>query len=199
MLLILVLGKKVDAFVSLYTVCDESVADYAVARPCREDERLYMKPRPDSYDFTYVYDFLFKEYDITFPLTDFEAGMLTLMIAPSQLHPNSWTFLKCFELLCEHLGFEPSTNVFTHFYQIKFGRLVGWVSLSATYGGSLFTLYSSLYKYFKTKFFKLHCHPGDTERRLFFYQDFIPWFPLYWQRPTRFKPWSEYQLSPKER
>jgi len=126
--------------------------------------------------------------------------MLTLMnIAPSQLHPNSWTFLKCFELLYVHLGFEPSTNVFTHFYQMKIGRFVSWVSLSATYSGSLFTLYSSSYKYSKTKFFKLRCHLGDADRRLFFHPDFTPRFPLYWQKPTRFLLRSEYQLTPEER
>jgi len=92
--------KKVDAFVFVYTVCDEFVADYVVARPCRANERVYMKPRPDSYDFTYVYEYLFKEYNITFQLTDFEAGMLNVMnIPPSQLHPNSLTFLKCFDLV----------------------------------------------------------------------------------------------------
>lgn len=109
--------EKVEAFYSIYAVYDESVAQYDMARLCKASKKVYMKPKPDSYDFTYVYDFLFKEYGITFPLTEFEAGMLTLMnIAPSQLHPNSWAFLKCFELLCRHLDFEPSTNVYIHFY-----------------------------------------------------------------------------------
>lgn len=59
--------------------------------------------------------------------------MLNLMnIALRQLHPNNWAFLKCFEFLCDHLGFEPSINVFTYFYQMKFDKLFGWVSLSAT-------------------------------------------------------------------
>jgi len=155
--------------------------------------RVCMKPKLDSYNFIYVYEFLFKEYDIVFPLSDFEAGMLTVMnIAPSQLHPNSWDFLKCFELLCEHLGFEPSINVFTYFYQMRFGKLVSWVSLSATHGGFLFTLYSSTYKYFKTRFFKLHYHPEDIERHLLFHSDFTPRFPLYLLRPTRVKARVEY-------
>jgi len=129
-----------------------------------------MKPKLDNYDFTYVYEFLFKEYDIRFPLTDFKAGMLTTInIAPSQLHPNGWTFLKCFEILCGHLDLKPFMNVFMYFYQVKFGKFIGWVSLSATYDGSLFTLYSSSYKYFKPKFFKLRCHSKDVERRLLFH------------------------------
>ena len=71
--------EKVDRFVYVYTICHEFVANYAMARPCKAYERVYMKPKPDSYDFIYVYEFLFKEYDITFPLTNFEAGMLTVM------------------------------------------------------------------------------------------------------------------------
>jgi len=110
-----------------------------------------MKPRTDSYDFSYVYKYMFKEYSMTFPLTDFEAGM---NIAPSQLHPNSWAFLRCLELVCSHLGFEPSLNVFTYFYQMKIGKLVGWVSLTASHGTPLFSLYNSSYKFFKTKFFQ---------------------------------------------
>lgn len=71
-----------DGFVSVYNVCDKSVATHVVARPCKLDERVYMKPKPESYNFTYVYDFLFKDYDTTFPLIDFEAGMLTMMNEP---------------------------------------------------------------------------------------------------------------------
>ena len=85
----------------MYPPCEDSVAEYALARPCGAHERVYMKPRLNSNDFVYVYDYLFKEYNITSPLIDFETGMLNLMnIAPSQLHPNSWAFLLCFELLC---------------------------------------------------------------------------------------------------
>lgn len=154
-----------NAFVFVYTVCDESVAAYAMARPCKAYKRVYMKSKLDSYDYNYVYEILFKEYDITFPLSDFETGMLTMMnIVPSQLHPKTWAFLKCFELLCRHLGFELSINIFTHFYQIKFGKLIGWVSLSATYDDSLFILYSSSYKHFKKKKIKLCCHAEDLER-----------------------------------
>jgi len=81
---------RLDQFVSVYSVCEDSILDYAVAKPCRARERVYMKPRTDSYNFSYVYEYMFKEYSMTFPLTDFEAGMLILMnIALSQLHPNS--------------------------------------------------------------------------------------------------------------
>lgn len=162
--------------------------------------RECMKPKPNSYDFTHVYEFLFKEYDISFPLTDFEAGILmTMDIAPSQLHPRSLAYLKCFEIFCSHLDLEPSINVFTYFYQVKFGKFVGWVSLSDAYDSSLFTLYSSSYKHFKTKNFKFQCHLKDVEKRLLFHPDFTPRFPFYWQKPTRFKSQAKYLLTLKER
>lgn len=57
-----------------------------------------MKPKLDSEDFTSIYDFFFKELDVTFPLSDFKSLMLTFMdVAPSQLHPNNWAFLKVFQ------------------------------------------------------------------------------------------------------
>jgi len=191
---------KLDQFVSVYPILEDSVLDYAVAKPCRSWERVYMKPRTDDYDFSYVYEYMFKEYSMTFPLTDFEAGMLSLMnIAPSQLHPNSWAFLRCFELVCSHLGFEPSLSVFTYFYQMKIDKLVGWVSLTASHDTPLFSLYNSSYKFFKTKFFKLCCHPEDKEKCLFFHSDHSPRFPLYWQKRTRFPPRPDHRLTPEEK
>lgn len=82
---------------------------------------------------------------------------------------------------------------------MKFGKLVDWVSLSALYDGPLFTLYNSSYKYFKIKLFKLHCHLEDMEKHLLFQSDFSPRSLLYWQRPTRFVPRAEYQLTLVER
>jgi len=126
--------------------------------------------------------------------------MLNLMnIAPSQLHSNSWAFLRCSELLCDQLGLVPSVNAFTYFYEMKFGKLVGWVSLSFSHGNPLFTLYNSSYKHFKTKFFKLRCHPEDVESRLLFHPDHTSRHPLYWQKPTRFPPRPDYQLTLEEK
>lgn len=59
--------EKVAVFASVYTICDESVAAYAMTRASKINEKVYMKSRPDNYDFIYVYKFLFKEYDIILP------------------------------------------------------------------------------------------------------------------------------------
>jgi len=76
--------EKVNNFTHVYEVCDDSFTEHSATRSCGADERVYMNPRPNSYDFIYAYEYLFKEYWITFPLTDFKAGMLIVMnIAPN--------------------------------------------------------------------------------------------------------------------
>jgi hypothetical protein len=71
--------------------------------------------------FFYMYTSLITQFNLFFPFTEFESLMLrTLNVAPIQLHPNSWAFIKAFELAC--LGLEidhPSIAVFFSFYQIK--------------------------------------------------------------------------------
>jgi len=79
-----------------------------------------MKPSQHGSDFTYVCEYFSKELDITFPLSPFECRMLTTMnVAPSQLHPNSWAFLKAFPILCHKLHIESTINVLMYFYQLK--------------------------------------------------------------------------------
>jgi len=81
-----------------------------------------MKPRPNSYYFTYVYKFLFKEFDILFLLSTFEANMLIVIminVASSQLHPNNLTFLKSFHILFHCLDIESFVNKLMYFYQVK--------------------------------------------------------------------------------
>lgn len=67
-----------------------------------------------------------------FSFLDFEGEILSLMnVAPIQLHPNSWAFLRAFQILCKSLKIEPTVNKFMYFYQLKMGVKVGWASLNA--------------------------------------------------------------------
>ncbi|KAJ1419629.1 hypothetical protein SESBI_14961 [Sesbania bispinosa] len=82
-------------------------------------------------------------------------------VAPSQLHPNAWVFIKAFEILCLHLGIVPTVGVFTHYFDVcprKAGPR-GWVSLRAHNGRPLLSLYVDSAKYsgvsFKRDFFKV--------------------------------------------
>ena len=46
-------------------------------------------------------------------LTSFERELLTeVNVAPAQLHPNSWAFVRAFSILCNHFGHPPTVDVF---------------------------------------------------------------------------------------
>ncbi|RDX61617.1 hypothetical protein CR513_60137, partial [Mucuna pruriens] len=56
---------------------------------------------------------MFSKLGIKLPFSVFEWAVLrALNMAPTQLHPNSWTFVQTFELLCEDMEREPSLSVF---------------------------------------------------------------------------------------
>ena len=81
--------------------------------------------------FIYVYKTMFKDSGVRRPFMEFKYGVLVQMnIAPMQLHPNSWTFVHCFEVLIEFLGEDPSLNVFFSFFQVKGVWKGTWCSLS---------------------------------------------------------------------
>jgi len=54
------------------------------------------------------------------PLTGFEWALLTeTNVAPAQLHPNSWAFVRAFGILCNHFEHTPSVDVFLYFFEAK--------------------------------------------------------------------------------
>jgi hypothetical protein len=40
-------------------------------------------------------------------------------VAPCQLHPNSWAFLKAFQVACEGLDVVPAAGIFFCFFHVK--------------------------------------------------------------------------------
>jgi len=44
---------------------------------------------------------------------------MELNVAPAQLHPNSWAFIRAFTLLMGYLGLTPSVDVFLRFFEAK--------------------------------------------------------------------------------
>jgi len=87
--------------------------------------------------------------------------------APAQLYPNSWAFLKAFDILFGFLGCAPSVDILLHF----------WVTLSNVPGRVLLTPFQQSFTEWKGKFFKV-C-----------YSDLVPSalddFPLYWVKEAR--------------
>ena len=86
-----------------------------------------------------------------------------------------------------------------YFDQLKNGVEIDWVSLNGAQFEHVFTIYSSFFKKFKHKIFNLKFELWDQRKRLVFYPNFTPRFPLYWQRSGKFKSCAKYLLSPEER
>ncbi|QHO41145.1 uncharacterized protein DS421_5g143190 [Arachis hypogaea] len=80
----------------------------------RDEENKYELVSPDPEEsvsfpsliqgerpFFYAYEYFFSQMGITIPFSAFETELLwSCNVAPSYLHPNSWAFIKIFQLLC---------------------------------------------------------------------------------------------------
>jgi len=93
--------------------------------PCLSSDMVFTRLSKKECNLVYVYEY-FRDFDISFPLSAFECGLLfVLLVAPSQLHPNIWGFIKLFEVVCSQLGhtFRPCMLIF--FYQMKHKAKIG--------------------------------------------------------------------------
>ena len=131
------------------------------------DYRVY-----EGEPFFLLYYTVFKRIKLRLPLTDFERALLTeINVAPAQLHPNSWAFMKAFAILCNYYGHPPSVDVFLHFFEAQSPRKNLWSSFSDVVGRVLLILFQKSYKGFKGKFFRVCCTEHDPT--------LLDGFPLY--------------------
>jgi hypothetical protein len=130
------------------------------------------------------------------PFTEFEVSILSMLnVAPSQLHPNNWAFVKAFELVCLGLDQEPRLGVFFYFYHIKSLFPGKQVSISSQPNKGLFTLYASNFKNYKNTFLCVRCSPQLPD--LMFDTEGSPLFPFYWtQNPRVIKGVDDTLLTP---
>jgi len=139
--------------------------------------------------FFFFYQMVFKRVGVRLPFTAFERELLTeINIAPAQLHPNSWAFVRAFQILCGYLGVPPLMDVFRHFFEVKKQGKSLWVSFSGIVGRILLTLFQNSYKGWKGKFFGVCCAKHDPTA--------LDDFPLYWtEKPNLTKAKSLDELS----
>jgi hypothetical protein len=123
-----------------------------------------------------------EEFGMMIPFTEFEMGVLkSLNVALSQIRPNSWAFIRGFEILCNALNLEPSVGVFLHFYGTKDVNKGTWISISAHPGNKLFPPYASNFKKeWRDSFARIQGAPGCYIASLLV--DGEPKFPLRWTR-----------------
>jgi len=119
---------------------------------CRDGNLFPISPQK----FTYMYVTLFEKLGLRLPFNTFEKELLTILnVSPCQLHPNSWAFIRAFQILCTHFGITPSSNMFLYFFELRAPHKQLWASLSGVSGRALLTLYNSSYKGFKGIFIKI--------------------------------------------
>lgn len=148
--------------------------------PCGVEEKICDSPwSGDAPPYTYMYETFFTRLGLRLPLSSFECDVLNyLHLAPTQLHPNGWAFLRSFTIVCRTLGLEVSLGRFMYFFQAKVGTKVGWVSLNSSAGLGIFAAYTTSYKDFKDKFFRVRAGPACPE--LLVNSVGFPRFPLHW-------------------
>jgi hypothetical protein len=150
--------------------------------------------------FFYMYTPFIRDFHLYFPFTEFQASMLRdLNIAPTQLTPNSLSFIKAFELVCFGLDIlEPSLAVFFSFYQVEKLHPNSAVSLSSQPNRGLFGLYISHYKNNKDAFVRVRGGGGCCD--VMYLADDDPLFPFYWTPNPRLIKGAIYErLSEFER
>jgi len=175
-----VFGRESDAYVSV--------------RPCGKGEPVCSDEwTNDGEPYFFLYQTVFKRIKLRLPLTGFERALLIeINVAPAQLHPNSWAFMRAFSILCNHFGHLSSVDVFLHFFEAKSLGKNLWVSFNSVAGRVLLTLYQQSYKGFKGKFFKVCCTNHD--------RTLLDGFPLYWVKKLEFKkPRTLEELTPQDR
>ncbi|RDY13458.1 hypothetical protein CR513_01622, partial [Mucuna pruriens] len=147
---------------------------------CQHGELVSTISADGGRQFFYLYDTLHSKLGVKLPFTHFEQVVLHAMnVAPTQLHPNSWAFVRAFELLCKDLSKAPTLG----FFYLRKTDKVGWTSLSNRARHKLLKPFLESYKTFKNRFFQVAL--SDSGSNLLVNRFGRPFFPLHWtQQPV---------------
>jgi len=92
-------------FVFIINLTYHNNPDWVIVDHCLPNERVFLSVDKGQSDFTYVCEYMFKYLDISLHFSDFKCEVLIEMnVALTQLHPNNWTFMKAFLILCYYLN-----------------------------------------------------------------------------------------------
>lgn len=154
----------------------------AVVEPCATGELVcYRPPNPSIDRFTFVYETMLTKLGVRFPLLTFECEVLQyLNIAPTELHPNGWGFVRAFAILKRGMESTPSIGRLFYFHQAKSHPKVGWKSINKQLRRGILSALTQSYKDFKTKFFRVRA--GDKCPFLLVDREGKERFPLYWTK-----------------
>ncbi|XP_045796475.1 uncharacterized protein LOC123890815 [Trifolium pratense] len=156
-------------------------------RPCYEGDAVCDSPSTgECVCFTYVYYCTFLKLGVCLPFTDFQCEILnTLNVAPTQLHPNCWGFIRAFEILCGGLGLPLSTYSFFSCFQAKSIKRNSWIYMANKAKHTLITPLTSSWKNFKNDFLRVSPSPTSP---LWYDDSGVPFFPFHWTKRPVTKP-----------
>jgi len=136
--------------------------------PCSSAETICCSQSPFESPFFYMYACLFLDLHVSLPFDDFTVGILKILnMAPTQLHPNTWTSIQAFRLTCDILRYHPTPSCFLIYYTSHPSERVLWHSLISRSGNVIFSPFSASYKRFKERFLKVFLCPATMP--YFFY------------------------------
>ncbi|MED6171907.1 hypothetical protein PIB30_045304 [Stylosanthes scabra] len=127
---------------------------------------------------------MFTEFGICVPFTDFQQRLLLqACIAPSQLHPNAWASMRCFELVTEWVQLPQEPKVFMCLFTFYSANTQGktkkgYMSVRPTKYRKIFGLFEDSFHNFKGHYFKIL--PVGTHRPFWLSLEGEGRFPLYW-------------------
>ncbi|GAU35507.1 hypothetical protein TSUD_155380 [Trifolium subterraneum] len=187
----------VSTFRKAVKLTDLEHENLIITDPVNEGEYVTTVNAQEPHYF-YMYTRVIQTLNIWLPFTTFEGQMLkTMNIAPNQLHPNSWAFIKAFEVVCRDLEIVPTIGIFFCFFQVKHLSPHSLISLSSQANRGCFSLYASNFKHYRDTFARFRCGEGFSD--LLFVEFDEPLFPFYWSssprliRGTKVETLNEYE------
>jgi hypothetical protein len=193
--------SALDLFRSKFDISATESEEDVVLLSCDPDERVCDQEMAGEGDESYfVYTTVLEEFGVKIPFTPFEMDVLKFLnVAPTQIRPNSWAFIRGFEILCKALGLEPSVGAFLCFYGTKDVNKGTWIAISAHSGKRLFPQYACNFKKkWRDTFVRVQGSPGCSTSSVLL--DGKPKFPLRWtNNPLAVGGYDLDAMSPYER
>ncbi|MED6208924.1 hypothetical protein PIB30_049696 [Stylosanthes scabra] len=116
---------------------------------------------PTVPNWLWVNEVMFTEFGVRVPFTDFQQRLLNrASVAPSQLHPNVWSAIRCFELVTDSLRLPQDPEIFLYLFTLfspntEGKTKKGYMSVRPGKHRKIFGLYEDSFHDFKGRFFKI--------------------------------------------
>ncbi|MED6137482.1 hypothetical protein PIB30_065433 [Stylosanthes scabra] len=164
---------------------------YRVEAARRGERVCYLNlDHPTVPHWLWVNEVMFTNFGVRVPFIDFQQRLLNrASVAPSQLHPNAWASIHCFELVTEFLQLPQQPEVFLclfKFYSSNTSSRTkkGYMSVRPTKNRKIFTLYEDSFHDFKGRYFKIFAVGNHRPFWLSLEGDDL--FPPYWSDQAGF-------------